>query len=646
MSTSGSVAGAPSSRGKSRQGTKDITSTLDSDVVMGTPGEQGEDLTLASTGPMKIRKPDKFTGTQRTKLEPWLLQLDMWFFDNEEAFQEDARKTVFAASCMSDRALKWMRPHLTAYIRKREDREGMFDNYNTFCDKVRVVLGTTHDKDYAIEMVKTLYQNKSAADYAAIFQEYAHLTGFGNNALKEYYRDGLKDSVLDELEREVTPDCSLRELYEESINVDWRLYKRNREKRRGGKRTAGRRSQPAQYRQTTQFTKESYGDPMDLDASTKRQPQRFTKGKKGQKGADGGNPAQGKKCHGCGKLGHFIRDCRSSNTVRRDDTLAAVERHSLDATTQIYPTEDSPLDGQPWEEVTDDSDTLAWQSTPDESSDEITATSTTTVDTPSKDAGTGQPRTSFGYTNARETVRMLRPQTWISTNIPKARTDTRNLGNNPNEETAYEFIIEGKTVTKEEFRQRKAVITNNYLHEDHATLDECGDSRCRLSKHQNSTFPVRGVPVTVGTFTRYYHQVKYDVQHADHEFLHNCESTNCSTHYYWKDSKPMHAGREVTAESYFAVHEYRNSVWTSKGHSVMCPPQRCRDPNCMIPAHHDWKLMSEIAWKLKLTKEDPMHPEHASWNARFCRANNCKYHDKGSYPTNKEVMGKFQALQL
>ena len=57
--------------------------------------------------------------------------------------------------------------------------------------------------------------------------------------------------------------------------------------------------------------------------------------------------------------------------------------------------------------------------------------------------------------------------------------------------------------------------------------------------------------------------------------------------------------------------------------------------------------MASIAWNLKLTKEDPMHPEHAKLATPFCRAVNCCYHNKGmAYPTKKDLAEKAAALHL
>ena len=57
--------------------------------------------------------------------------------------------------------------------------------------------------------------------------------------------------------------------------------------------------------------------------------------------------------------------------------------------------------------------------------------------------------------------------------------------------------------------------------------------------------------------------------------------------------------------------------------------------------------MASIVWNFKLTKEDPLHPEHGKLVTQFCRATNCIYHDKGMvYPTERDLAEKAIALHL
>ena len=73
MSISGSAIGASFGKEKSRTGTKDTTSTLNTDVVMDTSENRRDDYEDENQS-IKIVKPDKYNGNCR-KLEPWFLQL-------------------------------------------------------------------------------------------------------------------------------------------------------------------------------------------------------------------------------------------------------------------------------------------------------------------------------------------------------------------------------------------------------------------------------------------------------------------------------------------------------------------------------------------------------------------------------------------
>ena len=70
---------------------------------MDTPENRGDNYENENQS-MKVVKPDKYNGN-RKRLESWLLQLAIWFYDNGTTDDKD-RRTVFATSFIRGRAIK------------------------------------------------------------------------------------------------------------------------------------------------------------------------------------------------------------------------------------------------------------------------------------------------------------------------------------------------------------------------------------------------------------------------------------------------------------------------------------------------------------------------------------------------------------
>jgi hypothetical protein len=340
-----------------------------SDTSMNTPNE-----TKASRN--KVARPDLYHG-DRTKLEEWILQFDLYFKFNG-ADMDDDDYAAFMASFMRGAAAKWVRPYLIKYMdddNSEQEITELFDDYLKFKEKLRQTFGVLNEVANADRKIQQLRQIKSAADYAVLFQQYATQTEWDDKALCVMYRQGLKDSVKAELMRSGAQLDALHQLIEESIRIDNALYELHLEMRPVRTSTTPNTSKPRSKGRFSQgrprFGKTPRGvvpsagtnwhdpDAMVLDNINKGNG--FNKDKK----------QYGKKitCYNCQKEGHMARDCRSKNKVVRQLNMM-IKDNDLDEEWNIvhYP------------KITDDTQEVV------SGLEDLTITTTESMDSPATDA--------------------------------------------------------------------------------------------------------------------------------------------------------------------------------------------------------------------------------------------------------------------
>lgn len=300
--------------------------------VHGTPASTQPQAPTVIVGEIdkniKYRTVDPFTG-ERNKLQGFLLQLRLYVKFNEARFASETERVLWAVTLLNGKAMNWIEGFLDDYLNctngtgsindsMEETTKKIFGSWDGFLEEIKINFGVMDEKREAQRAIESLKQKGSATAYTRDFQRYSTRTEWGDEALRFWYRRGLKDFIKDELLRHGSTTDTLEELVTAVCEIDNAWYERSMEKK-GKYDPHYRRSGEGKQRSWKGNNRRDYGDPMELDA-TAREP--MPDHIRSKHMAD-------KTCFNCGKPGHMARNCRSKG---RNPGKGRQKSHQLNAT--------------------------------------------------------------------------------------------------------------------------------------------------------------------------------------------------------------------------------------------------------------------------------------------------------------------------
>ena len=262
-----------------------------------------------------LNKPAEYHGDDRNKCNTFVAQIRLYIGGNPEVFPNEASKVLFAATYLRGRAFNWFEPYLA-----RGD-DPILANFNLFVETLLTAFGDPELQKTMMRKLKALRQTGSAADYRTAFEGYVQYLNLGENALKEYFYDGLKDNIKDviaDIPAEFEP-TGFDAFKAWCVRIDSRQHDRKMENKGGArifaraKEGLSRNAVAIRAPPRSTFTVRNDGpQPMELDAGLSRRFKPLTPAEKKRR-------FENNLCLYCGKDGHRAGDCpmKTSNNMNR-----------------------------------------------------------------------------------------------------------------------------------------------------------------------------------------------------------------------------------------------------------------------------------------------------------------------------------------
>src|SRR6202040_1223551 len=154
----------------------------------------------------KVQEPDPFDGTDPTKLQTFLVQLQLSFSDRPQSFGQDNWKVNFAISYVKGLALAHFE---NALIEPDVLAAASWpDNYSKLVSELKLYIGSPNTIGEAESRLQTLAMKPTQhiAKYLVDFTRLSTITGWDSRALRHQFYQGLPAQIKDEIARIGKPD--------------------------------------------------------------------------------------------------------------------------------------------------------------------------------------------------------------------------------------------------------------------------------------------------------------------------------------------------------------------------------------------------------------------------------------------------------
>ena len=171
----------------------------------------------------KLANPRPFDGTF-SQFRGFLMQCELMFAHQPNHFQSPAARVAFITNLTTGDALNWAQAILTA-------RPELLTDYPAFLVELKRVFDhPTAGQDVGARLMSIHQGTRTAAAYSTEFRTLAAESGWNEAGLKSAFRQGLNETIKDELVRD--KPATLDELVALAIDIDERSRERRREKTR------------------------------------------------------------------------------------------------------------------------------------------------------------------------------------------------------------------------------------------------------------------------------------------------------------------------------------------------------------------------------------------------------------------------------
>jgi len=294
------------------------------------------------------------------------------------------------------------------------------------------------------------------------------------------------------------------------------------------------------------------------------------------------------KCFTCGKEGHYARNCRSRNTVNRREFNMVIKKEVLEESSQS----DDPQEIQ-GEELE------VWQYLEDHEESGVT----------------------------QEEERLAEGMRAILINTARP----------------IQYSLRGWGLEKRDFDDHLRVVLDDVYHADHQWLPTCPWFRCVLHPEKALYPSLHGHRTTIAEYFHYWENLACDdrdINHINSIGAEQCRVENCQ----WVPHQRYH--REKQEARKFQVQWDRvHSSQDHDGHREYTPPCECKDADCTIDTHVEYRQERKQSEEQGLVWEHPEHHEHGTLAWSHCYYDNCHIHasakgNNGYYPRKDSGKGR------